>query len=111
VSDDAEPLEIVRSATLDWAHLLAEKLEESGIECRVDPVGEVRSREGSWAVSVRASDLARAREVDAAVMREVMPDIPEDFDPTELDTGRCPACQEPVAEGASECAACGLALL
>jgi hypothetical protein len=110
MSDDAE-LAVLRSATLDWAHLLAEKLEESGIECRVDPVGEVRSRDGSWAVSVRPEDLARAREVDAAVLREVMPDIPEGFDASALDTERCPACQEPVTEGASECAACGLALL
>ena len=52
-----------------------------------------------------------AREVDAEVLREQMPDIPDGFDPGALDTDRCPACQEPVPEGANECGACGLALL
>ena len=45
------------------------------------------------------------------VIREVMPDVPEDFDPSAHDTGQCPACGEPVTEGATECPECGLALL
>ncbi len=115
-ADDDAPgaegeLALLRSAALDWVHALAERLGEAEIPCEVLSVDQTRSRDGTWAVYVRPADLARAREVDAAVLREVVPDIPEGFDPARLDTERCPACEEPVLEGATECAACGLALL
>lgn len=106
-----EELALLRSATLDWVHRLAERLELAGMPHQVTSADETRSRDGTWAVYVRPADLERARELDAEVLREVVPDIPEGFDPAALDTERCPACEEPVAEGASECAACGLALL
>ena len=75
------------------------------------PVGERRATDSQWAVYVRAADIERAREIDREVIREVMPDVPEDFDPSAHDTGQCPACGEPVTEGATECPECGLALL
>jgi hypothetical protein len=111
VSGEGEELALLRSANLDWVHALVERLEQAEIPCHVASVGEKCARNGSWAVYVRPADVARALEVDAAVLREVVPDLPEGFDPVNVDTGRCPACQEPVLESASECASCGLALL
>ena len=119
MSDDHDPnalvpgeaLELLRSATLDWVHALAERLDAAEIPCQVNALDEKRSRDGTWAVYVRPGDLERAREIDAELLHEVVPDIPEGFEPASLDTGRCPACEEPIAEGASECAGCGLALL
>jgi len=113
--DDAirpgEELQLLRSAQLDWSHLLAERLQEAEIPHEVKPVGERRATDSQWAVYVRSADLERAREVDREVLREVMPDVPEDFDPSALDTSQCPACGEPVTEGLAECPECGLALL
>lgn len=111
MSGEGEELALLRSANLDWVQLLVERLEQAEISCHVASVGEKCVRNGTWAVYVRPADVPRALEVDAAVLREVVPDVPEDFDPAALDTGRCPACEEPVLEGASECASCGLALL
>jgi hypothetical protein len=106
-----EELQLLRSAELSWTHLLAERLQEAEIPHEVKPVGERRATDSQWAVYVREVDLERAREVDREVLQEVMPDVPEDFDPSTHDTSQCPACGEPVGEGASECAGCGLALL
>jgi hypothetical protein len=106
-----EELHLVRSAPLDWIHALAERLEEAGIPLQVNPLGERRATDSTWGLYVREADLERALEVDRVVMRELMPDVPEDFDPSRLDTSQCPACAEPVSEGSSECPGCGLALL
>jgi hypothetical protein len=106
-----EELHLLRSAQLPWIHTLAERLGESGVRCQVNPLDERRASDSTWAVYVRETDLARAQEVDREVMREVMPDLPEDFDPTAHDTSRCPACSEPILEGMTECPECGLALL
>jgi len=106
-----EELQLVRSAQLDWIHALAERLTEAGIPRQVNPLTERRATDSTWGLYVRPADLARAKEIDREVMLEVMPDIPEDFDPSTHDTGQCPACGEPTPEGASECASCGLALL
>jgi len=114
-SDDGIPpgeqLQLVRSAQLDWIHALAERLAELGIPRQVNPIDERRATDSTWGLYVRPTDHARALVVDREVMIELMPDIPEDFDPSALDTSQCPACGEPVAEGSSECAGCGLALL
>jgi hypothetical protein len=106
-----EELHLVRSAQLDWIHALAERLAELGIPRQVNPIDQRRATDSTWGLYVRPSDLARAQVVDREVMLELMPDIPEDFDPSTLDTSRCPACDEPVGEGVGECPGCGLALL
>ena len=106
-----EELQLVRSAQLDWIHALAERLAEAGIPRQVNPLSERRATDSTWGLYVRAVDLERARSLDREVMREFLPDVPEDFDPTTHDTSQCPACGDPVAEGASECPGCGLALL
>ncbi len=106
-----EALHLVRSAQLDWIHALAERLEEAGVPRQVNPLGERRATDSTWGLYVRERDLPRAIALDREVMREIMPDVPEDFDPAALDTSHCPACAEPVTEGAIECPGCGLALL
>ncbi|MFI5315093.1 MAG: hypothetical protein ACHQ6T_05300 [Myxococcota bacterium] len=104
-------LHLLRSATLDWAHALAERLEEEGVPHRVAPVGERRATDSLWAVYVPFTELEVAREIDREVMLELFPDLPDDFDPGALDTSCCPACQEPAVEGAATCASCGLAFV
>jgi len=110
-SGPEEQLQLLRSAEFDWAQTLAIALEDEGIVFRVVPVEETRTKVPQCAVYVAAGDLERAREIDREIMLELFPDLPDDFDPTRLDTGRCPACQEPVVEGAASCASCGLALI
>jgi hypothetical protein len=106
-----EEIHLVRSAQLDWIHALAERLAELGIPRQVNPIDERRATDSTWGLYVRLADLERAKLVDRDVMLELMPDIPEDFDPSASDTSRCPACDEPVGEGVGECPGCGLALL
>lgn len=106
-----EQLTLLRSAQFDWAQTLAMALEDEGIEIRVVAVEETRTKEPQCAVYVSPADLERAREIDREIMLELFPDLPDDFDPGRLDTSRCPACQEPVVEGAAACASCGLALI
>ena len=106
-----EEIHLVRSAQLDWIHALAERLAELGILRQVNPIDQRRATDSTWGLYVRFVDLERAKLVDREVMLELMPDIPEDFDPSTLDTSRCPACDEPVGEGVGECPGCGLALL
>jgi hypothetical protein len=104
------PLELLRSATFDWTNTLAGRLEQEGVPHQVVAVG-ARTSDGLWAVYVPPEELELAREIDREVMHELFPDLPEDYDPAALDTSRCPACQEPVPEGAASCPECGLALL
>jgi len=111
-SDETGRFQLLRSAQFDWAQTLAIALEDEGIEFRVLPVDEnKKTNEPQCAVYVAPADLERAREVDREIMLELFPDLPDDFDPARLDTGRCPACQEAVPEGAAACPSCGLALI
>jgi len=114
VSDEAgqgEQLQLLRTAQFDWAQTLAMALEDEGIPFRVVAVEEKRTNEPQCAVYVAPGEIERAREIDREVMLELFPDLPDDFDPARLDTSRCPACQEPVLEGAESCPSCGLALI
>ena len=106
-----EEVVLVRRAQLDWIHALAERLAELRIPRHVNPLDQRRATDSTWGLYVRPADHARAQAADREVMLELMPDLPEDFDPSALDTSRCPACGEPVLEGAAECAGCGLALV
>ncbi len=108
---EGEQLQLLRTAQFDWAQTLAMALEDEGITFRVLAVEEKRTNEPQCAVYVAPGELERAREIDREVMLELFPDLPDDFDPGALDTSRCPACQEPVLEGAASCPSCGLALI
>jgi hypothetical protein len=111
MSDSDSGLLLVRSATFDWINALAAKLQEEGVPHRVEAIGERRATDGLWGVFVPKEELELAKEIDREVMLELFPDLPDDYDGTGQDAGRCPACHEPVAEGATTCAGCGLALL
>lgn len=103
---------LLRSATFDWVNALAAKLEEEGVPHQVVAIGERRAADGLWGVFVPKQELELAKEIDREVMLELFPDLPDDYQGvTAADAGRCPACQEPVTEGAATCASCGLALL
>ena len=104
-------LQLLRTAPFDWVTALAEALEVEGLEHRVVSAGERRATNELWSVYVPFTEMERAREVDRYVMLDLFPDLPDDFDPTALDTSRCPACGEPAAEDAAVCPSCGLALL
>jgi hypothetical protein len=104
-------LHLLRSATFDWAHALARRLDEEGVPHRVSPVGERRATDSPWAVYVPFTELEVAREIDREVMLELFPDLPDDFDPAALDTSQCPACGESAPEGAAICPSCGLAFV
>jgi hypothetical protein len=110
-SEAGRELLLLRSATFDWVNALAAKLEEEGVPHRVQAIGERRATDGVWGVFVPKEELELAKEIDREVMHELFPDLPEDFEGVGSDSGRCPACQEPVTEGAATCASCGLALL
>ena len=111
MSESEPELLLVRSATFDWAHALAQKLEEEGVPHRVEAIGERRATDGVWGVFVPKAELELAKEIDREVMLELFPDLPDDYQGVSEDSGRCPACQEPVSEGAATCPSCGLALL
>jgi hypothetical protein len=111
MSEPEAELHLLRSATFEWTNALAARLEEEGVSHRVTSVGERRATDALWAVYVPLAELEVAREIDREVMLELFPDLPDDFDPATLDTSRCPACQEPVVEGATTCAECGLAFV
>jgi len=111
MSEPELELHLLRSAPFEWANALAARLEEEEVPHRVAAVDARRATDGLWGVYVPAAELERAREIDRDVMLELFPDLPDDFDPAALDTSRCPACAEPVPEGATTCASCGLAIV
>ena len=53
--------------------------------------------------------MARAREIDARIEREQIPDVPGDVAAEEGAEG-CPACGHALAPDAEECPDCGLYL-
>ena len=119
------------------AEELARRLHEAGIELRLDveparparreepPAGYVEA-ERAWGsqkmaarggygsggrvrIWVAAADLARARSVESRFIREQVPDVPEGFDPDQLPSDRCPACDAQLPPDAQTCPECELA--
>lgn len=100
-------------------HEIAERLQAAGFSCRIDaypPDEPIRlgGRRGAgvattFGLYVLPADAEAAREVRTQLVRESLPEAAG----LELAAGgelsACPACGEPLAEAARECAACGLA--
>jgi hypothetical protein len=109
-----EDLILLREAEAAWARRLAESLGRAGVPCRVAPIPAADGARAAWSgrfgVFVRPADKARAREVDAARLREQLPDLDGDVVPggEEEEVTACPACGSDVAPDAVECRACGL---
>lgn len=119
------------------AQELANRLVDAGVEVRLaaEPARPVRNEdpptgyvegERAWGsqrmaarggygiggrvqIYVAERDLERARSVESRFIREMVPDVPEDFDPENLAPDRCPACGEQLPEEAQTCTECGLA--
>jgi len=122
--DDALALAVegvlLREAGAQWAGGLADALVAAGIACRIGatPAHEQGRAEGRAVASlplgvfVGEADLAAARRIDAAFLREQVPDLADAAiiaagESVDADEG-CPACGEPVAADAHECPECGL---
>lgn len=109
----AEGQVVLRETELGWAMGLGKALAAAGIPHRLDPPGAraAEERPGSgarWAVLVGAADASRAAEVDAEYARSELPDLGADGVCAAPSEDACPACGEPVAADAGECAGCGL---
>jgi hypothetical protein len=98
-----------------WIAALAERLAAEGVPSRVelvDPAATPRNRLGSpCALFVRAEDVARARAVDAELLRDQLPDLPEGASSGWSEAEGCPACGAAVGPDAAECPECGLAFV
>lgn len=107
-------LVLLRAEGPAWIEQLADRLRAADIPSRVEIIDPERfkARSGvsgtACGLFVRPGDLARAREIDAAVQREQIPDLPESA--SEGESEGCPACGAAVAPEASECPDCGLFL-
>jgi hypothetical protein len=107
-----ESLVLLRVAHVGWATALSEALQEAGIPHRFAAEAGAGGGDSSrFGVFVRAEDSAGALRVDADVLRVQLPDLPDDYDPSALREGECPACGARLGADESECAECGLALI
>lgn len=108
-------LELIRAEGPAWIEALAARLADQGIDSRVEIIDIAKhgARSGSGDVAcglfVRPGDVQRAREIDAAVQREQIPDVEESHQQGG-ECEHCPACGSDVPDAAPECPDCGLVL-
>ena len=113
----AAELECVRVAPVAWMEALAQGLQERGVTLRVERAMAEDAPEGQRAdvfgdiaqlfgLYVRGEDLALARELDASIAAQLVPDEAEPL--AEGETEACPACGTALPADALECADCGL---
>jgi hypothetical protein len=98
---------------------LAERLQEQGVSCRIDvhpqtgrsqapAQGGAGARGTQFGLYVRAEDAALAQQLRSDHLAAVVPDAhAPSFEPGAA-LSECPACGEPLAEGAARCASCEL---
>lgn len=124
---------LLRAEGPAWIEALGERLEDAGIPCWTELIDPERApgRAGACALHVRESDVARAREIDAALEHEQIPDLADlgyraeplaspvsrpagaGLDPTPVEAAdeACPACGAglgALGDDAQECPDCGL---
>lgn len=114
---------LLREAGAQWVGALAEALVDADIPCRIaTTAAHAQGLEDGRPVAalplgifVAEADLARARELDAVVLRRQLPDLEQVGVAVagELGAGDdgCPACGAAIAADAAECPECGLAFL
>lgn len=97
------------------ARRLLDRLDEEGIHFTVINDDAARRLSGGRVggyngvnVFVPPDQHAAAREIQQRVLRESLPDLPEDFEPTPDGAEVCPACSTPLASDAQACEECGL---
>lgn len=114
----ASELVLIRAEGPAWIEALAGALRAAEIPSRVeiiDPEAHgMRSGVSGTACGlfVMERDVARAREVDARIQREQIPDLPEvDASGEAGEAGEgCPACGHEIGPDDAECPDCGLFL-
>lgn len=105
-------LVLIRAEGPAWIEQLAGRLRAEEIPSRVEIIDP--SRHGiesglsgsACGLFVRADDATRAREIDARVQQEQIPDLPAAGAGEE--TEGCPACGHAAPADADECPDCGL---
>lgn len=100
-------------------HEIAERLQVAGLSCRIDPYppdepirpggrrgSGVATTFGLYVLPAEAEDATRLR---TEHVRETLPEAAGYEVAAGTELSACPACGEPLADAARECAACGLA--
>lgn len=97
---------------------LAERFQQQGVSCRIDvypPDAAIRppTQRGAgvgtqFGLYVRAEDVALAQQLRAEHLKVVVPDAHALSGEAGAALSDCPACGEPLDEGAARCASCGL---
>lgn len=112
---DDESLVLIASLDAFESRRLLDRLTEAEIPFLVLSDADARRRVQGGArgfagvnVFVPAEQRTRAREIQQEVLRESLPDLPEDFVPPPDGAETCPACATPLAQDAEQCAECGL---
>jgi len=112
----ASELVLIRAEGPAWIEALAAALRAAEIPSRVEIIDPERygARSGlsgtACGLFVLERDVARAREIDARVQREQIPDLPDEDAAGEGADGGCPACGHALSASDSECPDCGLFL-
>lgn len=113
----ASQLECVRVAPVAWMEALARGLRERGVTLRVERARAEDAPEGQRAdvfgdiaqlfgLYVRSEHLELARELDASIAAQLVPDEAEALEEGEVEA--CPACGAALAANVLECVDCGL---
>jgi hypothetical protein len=111
----ASELVLIRAEGPAWIEALAGALRAAEIPSRVEIIDPQAhgARSGlsgtACGLFVMERDVARAREVDARIQREQIPDLPEVEASGEAGEG-CPACGHAIGPDDAECPDCGLFL-
>jgi len=114
----ASELECVRVAPLPWIRALSEALQQGGVVHRVEPGSADDAPEGQrpevfgdvqlFGLYVRIERVSAAREIDASIAAQVLPEEAPSVEEGEEET--CPACGTGLAADVVECPDCGLRL-
>jgi hypothetical protein len=112
----ASELACVRVAPIPWIQALSEALQQGGVRHRVEPARAEDVPDGPrddvfggaqlFGLYVRPEHEAPARELDAAIAAQILPEEAPLVE--EGDVESCPACAAGLATDATECPDCGL---
>jgi hypothetical protein len=98
---------------------IAERLQAAGLSCRIGPYPpdepiRLGGKRGSgvattFGLYVLPADAEEAARLRTQFVRDTLPDAAGVDFGAGAELSACPACGEPLADGARECASCGLA--
>lgn len=112
----ASELVLIRAEGPAWIEALAQALREADVPSRVEIIDPEKhgARSGvsgsACGLFVLERDVAKAREIDARVQREQIPDLPSDDAASDGGEEGCPACGHALGPDDAECPDCGLFL-